>query len=256
MKEKKNRWFWKKKSTHTRNFRCNHSPTFDHLPLTLLFVIQPCPSSLRNFLSSCPFKSLSSFFVRSIQISSIQSSRFNYNVISQICKALFKRPFFSNFALEWRRGSKYPIRHYRECNWPWTGKDNLLISNNDGQWWIISQSRIWRIPRAFLVKRCLQELRRLTGDNPAPLLLWADDKTTLRMTKRCSWGTSNVDTQYPERCEGITFIPFVTSNKHWNKATSLRLIRACGRPHHQLNPKRVNTERVARYICSKIWFDQ
>ncbi|KAG1654669.1 Maleylacetoacetate isomerase [Nymphon striatum] len=54
------------------------------------------------------------------------------------------------------------------------------------------------------------------------------------MVKRCEWGLCNSDSRYPERLiGGVEFIPFPKPKR--NLETCKRWIKACGRPHEQLN---------------------
>ncbi|KAL8618505.1 hypothetical protein ACOMHN_000650 [Nucella lapillus] len=68
--------------------------------------------------------------------------------------------------------------------------------------------------------------------------------------KRCSWGTCNADSRYPYRYPGVCFIAFAKPKTH--PETCLRWIKACGRPHSQLNMK-----KISRYtfICSRHFVD-
>jgi hypothetical protein len=67
------------------------------------------------------------------------------------------------------------------------------------------------------------------------------------MVKHCSYGKCNSDSRYPERLHGVRFISFPKPST--NRQQSLRWIRACGRPHHQLN---IDTIKKDHYICSKV----
>ncbi|XP_061190838.1 uncharacterized protein LOC133198954 [Saccostrea echinata] len=76
------------------------------------------------------------------------------------------------------------------------------------------------------------------------------------MVKRCSWGTCNTDSRYPDRLVGgIRFIPFPKPGRNLEKAR--RWIRLCGRPHNQLNEKILNERSKAKhlYVCSKHFVD-
>jgi hypothetical protein len=70
------------------------------------------------------------------------------------------------------------------------------------------------------------------------------------MVKRCSWGLCNSDTRYPERLTGgVLFHPFPKPKTQLQKC--LRWIKACGRPHHQLNVDIVNGN-YHLFVCSKV----
>ncbi|XP_061197531.1 uncharacterized protein LOC133205694 [Saccostrea echinata] len=67
------------------------------------------------------------------------------------------------------------------------------------------------------------------------------------MVLRCAWGTCNVDERYPERLEnGVKLILFPKPKTNLEKC--LRWIKACGRPHDQLNVQRINKHKA---VCSK-----
>ena len=67
--------------------------------------------------------------------------------------------------------------------------------------------------------------------------------------KNCSWGSCKSDSRYPERCVGVTFLPFVKPGRHdYHLGRCLRWIQACGRPHDELNPGNIKW----KYICSKV----
>ncbi|XP_056001623.1 uncharacterized protein LOC125656555 [Ostrea edulis] len=66
------------------------------------------------------------------------------------------------------------------------------------------------------------------------------------MVKICEWGTCNSDTRYSERVENIRFVPFPKPKSNFDKC--LRWVKACGRPHTQLNPQKVTRHT---YVCSK-----
>lgn len=67
------------------------------------------------------------------------------------------------------------------------------------------------------------------------------------MVLRCAWGTCNVDERYPERLQsGVKLILFPKPKTNLQKC--LRLIKACGRPHEQLNIQRINKHKA---VCSK-----
>lgn len=67
------------------------------------------------------------------------------------------------------------------------------------------------------------------------------------MVKRCSWGTCNSDTRYPERIVNVIFIPF--PKPITNYEACLRWIKACGRPREQLNVNKITKDM---YVCSKV----
>ena len=70
------------------------------------------------------------------------------------------------------------------------------------------------------------------------------------MVKRCQWGTCNSDTRYPERLEGgITFIPFPKPKRNFEKCK--RWIKACGRPHDQLNETLIDGN-YHMFVCTKV----
>ncbi|XP_062584151.1 uncharacterized protein LOC134279217 [Saccostrea cucullata] len=67
------------------------------------------------------------------------------------------------------------------------------------------------------------------------------------MVLRCAWGTCNVDERYPERLKnGVKLILFPKPKTNLEKC--LRWIKACGRPHDQLNVQRINKHKA---VCSK-----
>ncbi|XP_062594021.1 uncharacterized protein LOC134255507 [Saccostrea cucullata] len=68
------------------------------------------------------------------------------------------------------------------------------------------------------------------------------------MVRRCVWGTCNSDERYPERLIRVRLIPFPQPKKDQEKC--LRWIKACGRPHHQLNVNNVDGNRN-KVVCSK-----
>ena len=68
-----------------------------------------------------------------------------------------------------------------------------------------------------------------------------------KMVLRCAWGTCNADERYPERLEGGCFIRFPTPKRDLEKVK--RWIKACGRPHEQLNIARINQHKA---VCSKV----
>jgi hypothetical protein len=67
------------------------------------------------------------------------------------------------------------------------------------------------------------------------------------MVKICAWGTCNSDTRYPDRVKDVTFVPFPKPKTNFDKC--LRWVRACGRPHNQLNPQKITRHT---YVCSKV----
>ncbi|XP_036406921.1 forkhead box protein N2b isoform X2 [Megalops cyprinoides] len=70
------------------------------------------------------------------------------------------------------------------------------------------------------------------------------------MVKRCSWGTCNSDSRYPERLEGAFFIPFPKPKANLEKC--MLWIKLCCRPHWQLNPAKITKDI---YVCSKHFID-
>ncbi|XP_046572861.1 uncharacterized protein LOC124280913, partial [Haliotis rubra] len=78
----------------------------------------------------------------------------------------------------------------------------------------------------------------------------------LIMVKRCSWGTCNSDTRYPERLAGgITFIPFPKPARNFDKCQ--RWIRLCGRPKYQLNMEILRDHSRGKhfFVCTKHFVD-
>jgi hypothetical protein len=67
------------------------------------------------------------------------------------------------------------------------------------------------------------------------------------MVKRCAYGLCRSDTRYPDRVEGVKFHPFPKPKSNLEKC--LRWIKACNRPHAQLN---VDTIFKTTYVCSKV----
>ena len=67
------------------------------------------------------------------------------------------------------------------------------------------------------------------------------------MVRRCAWGTCNADAGYPERLSGAKFITFPNPKTKLEKC--LRWIKACGRPHEQLNVDKINVNKV---VCSTV----
>ncbi|XP_033726291.1 uncharacterized protein LOC117315957 [Pecten maximus] len=66
------------------------------------------------------------------------------------------------------------------------------------------------------------------------------------MVLRCAWGTCTADERYPDRMNGARFILFPKPKTNLDKC--LRWIKACGRPHDQLNVDRINKHKA---VCSK-----
>eukprot|EP00105_Crassostrea_gigas_P042586 XP_019926734.1 PREDICTED: uncharacterized protein LOC109619913 [Crassostrea gigas] len=67
------------------------------------------------------------------------------------------------------------------------------------------------------------------------------------MVLRCAWGTCNVAERYPERLQnGVKLILFPKPKTNLQKC--IRSIKACGRPHEQLNIQRINKHKA---VCSK-----
>ncbi|XP_078317732.1 uncharacterized protein LOC111118648 isoform X3 [Crassostrea virginica] len=67
------------------------------------------------------------------------------------------------------------------------------------------------------------------------------------MVLRCAWGTCNVDERYPERlANGVRLVLFPKPKTNLEKC--LRWIKACNRPHDQLNVQRINKHKA---VCSK-----
>ncbi|KAJ8309025.1 hypothetical protein KUTeg_013899 [Tegillarca granosa] len=66
------------------------------------------------------------------------------------------------------------------------------------------------------------------------------------MVKTCSWGTCNSDTRHPDRIQNVAFIPFPKPKTNWEKC--LRWVKACGRPHSQLNPANIDRHK---FVCTK-----
>ena len=69
------------------------------------------------------------------------------------------------------------------------------------------------------------------------------------MVLRCAWGTCNNDERYPERMTDCRFISFPKPKTQYEKC--LRWVKACGRPHDQLNIERINKHKA---VCSKVGF--
>ncbi|XP_046563819.1 LOW QUALITY PROTEIN: uncharacterized protein LOC124272679 [Haliotis rubra] len=79
------------------------------------------------------------------------------------------------------------------------------------------------------------------------------------MVKRCSWGTCNSDTRYPERLAGgITFIPFPKPARNFQKCQRwITWIRLCGRPKYQLNMDILRDHSRGKhfFVCTKHFVD-
>ncbi|XP_055065067.2 uncharacterized protein [Misgurnus anguillicaudatus] len=75
------------------------------------------------------------------------------------------------------------------------------------------------------------------------------------MVKRCSYGTCNSDSRYPERLGNIQFYPFPKPATNLEKC--IKWIGLCGRPHHQLNVDKLRNQSKAKhvYVCSKHFID-
>lgn len=67
------------------------------------------------------------------------------------------------------------------------------------------------------------------------------------MVKRCAWGQCTADDRYPDKLNGSYFLPFPKPKTQLEKC--LRWIRACGRPHNQLNVELINKHR---FVCSRV----
>ncbi|XP_060604959.1 uncharacterized protein LOC132757648 [Ruditapes philippinarum] len=65
------------------------------------------------------------------------------------------------------------------------------------------------------------------------------------MVRRCAWGTCNADCRYPDKMIWVRFITFPNPKTQFEKC--LRWIKACARPHEQLNVNRINKNKV---VCS------
>ncbi|XP_036445991.1 uncharacterized protein LOC118821470 isoform X2 [Colossoma macropomum] len=70
------------------------------------------------------------------------------------------------------------------------------------------------------------------------------------MVKRCCWGTCDSTTRYPERLDGVFFVPFPKPPKNVEKCKLW--IKLCGRPHSLLNISNITRDT---YICSKHFVD-
>ncbi|XP_062592854.1 uncharacterized protein LOC134254346 isoform X1 [Saccostrea cucullata] len=66
------------------------------------------------------------------------------------------------------------------------------------------------------------------------------------MVKRCAFGLCNSDSRYPARNKGVIFYPFPKPKTDIDKCR--RWIKACNRPHKQLNVDRITKNT---YVCSK-----
>ncbi|XP_033759055.1 uncharacterized protein LOC117341310 [Pecten maximus] len=65
------------------------------------------------------------------------------------------------------------------------------------------------------------------------------------MVLRCAWGTCSADERYPQRLNGARLVLFPKPKTNLDKC--LRWIKACGRPHDQLNVDRINKHKA---VCS------
>ncbi|KAL7861002.1 hypothetical protein AOLI_G00173510 [Acnodon oligacanthus] len=70
------------------------------------------------------------------------------------------------------------------------------------------------------------------------------------MVKRCCWGTCDSNTKYPERLDGVFFVPFPKPPKNVEKCKLW--IKLCGRPHSLLNISNITRDT---YVCSKHFVD-
>ncbi|XP_078621316.1 uncharacterized protein LOC144887790 [Branchiostoma floridae x Branchiostoma japonicum] len=70
------------------------------------------------------------------------------------------------------------------------------------------------------------------------------------MGKVCCFGTCNSDSRYPERVSGVSFYPFPKPKTRMDAC--MRWIKACGRPHSQLNVTKITKDT---YVCSKHFKD-
>ncbi|KAI4876934.1 hypothetical protein NFI96_030243 [Prochilodus magdalenae] len=70
------------------------------------------------------------------------------------------------------------------------------------------------------------------------------------MGKRCCWGACDSDTTYPERTEGVLFVPFPKPKRNAEKCQLW--IKLCGRPHSVLNISNITRDT---YVCSKHFVD-
>ena len=78
----------------------------------------------------------------------------------------------------------------------------------------------------------------------------AGSKTVSKMGKKCAWGLCDSDSRYPERLQGgVKFILFPRPLKNLERC--LRWIKSCGRPHEQLNVRRLEGNYNV-YVCSKV----
>ena len=74
-----------------------------------------------------------------------------------------------------------------------------------------------------------------------------DFRSSKMVVKRCSWEKCNSDSRCPDRYPCVKFIPFVKPKTQLEKC--LRWIKACGRPHSQLNVEKTHDWT---YICSRV----
>ncbi|XP_035667952.1 uncharacterized protein LOC118410371 [Branchiostoma floridae] len=74
--------------------------------------------------------------------------------------------------------------------------------------------------------------------------------TLVSMGKVCCFGTCNSDSRYPERVSGVSFYPFPKPKTRMDAC--MRWIKACGRPHSQLNVTKITKDT---YVCSKHFKD-
>ncbi|XP_050977915.1 uncharacterized protein LOC127172604 isoform X2 [Labeo rohita] len=75
------------------------------------------------------------------------------------------------------------------------------------------------------------------------------------MVKRCSYGTCNADSRYPDRLGNTQFHPFPKPARNLEKC--IKWIRLCGRPHQQLSLDKLRNHSTAKhiYVCSKHFID-
>ncbi|XP_038062946.1 uncharacterized protein LOC119733458 [Patiria miniata] len=66
------------------------------------------------------------------------------------------------------------------------------------------------------------------------------------MVKICCYGTCKSDTRHPDPRHKVIFFPFPKTKS--NREKCLRWIKACGRPHSDLNVYKINKDK---YVCSK-----
>ena len=77
-----------------------------------------------------------------------------------------------------------------------------------------------------------------------------DKRSTLLpgSNRHCCWGLCKNDTRYPEKLPaGCLFIPFPKPKRSLEKC--MRWIKACGRPHSQLNVNKIN---LSHYVCNQV----